>query len=140
MASIRERILASLAADLAGVAGIDGRVYRSDPNPSARDLHPFVTLDWQSDQAAPATVPQTERRLVALVSVFVRGDGPDTLADPIMVAAHAAITADTTRGGLAIDTLLADASFEVESADETAGRLTHVYEINYRHSFADMTA
>lgn len=139
-ASKRETILAAIKAALQGVDGIDGRVYRSRPDPNERAAAPYIALEWSSENATPLSVPQIERTLTVQVSVLVRGDEPDRLADPIAVSVHALMMADPTFGGLAIDTMLKAASFEAASADQTAGRLTHEYDVLYRHSYADMTA
>lgn len=140
MSSRREQILQELVAALkAGVLDVEGRVYRSDPEGTPRDLMPCINVTWSNEVASPETVPQLERTLTVSVSILVRGDEPDALADPIAVAAHAAIMASPSFGGLAIDTRLEQASFEMVSADGTAGRLTHEYSVKFRHSYADMT-
>ena len=138
--SKRERILQAIESALSAVAGIDGRVFRTLPDANPRELQPYVALEWESEAATPLSVPQIERTLTVVVSVLVRGDVPDTLADPIAVSVHALLMADPTLGGLAIDVMLKGARFEAVSADQSAGKLTHEYDVLYRHSFADMTA
>lgn len=138
--SKRERILQAFEAVLVNVNGIDGRVFRTLPDANARELQPYVGLEWSSEQSNPMTVPQLERTLTVQVSVYVRGETPDLLADPIAVSVHSVLMADPSLGGLAIDTMLKDATFESASADQSAGKLTHQYEVIYRHSYADMTA
>ena len=139
MSSKRERILQALVAALAPVTGIEGRVYRSQPDPADRELIPCIKVDWTSEQATPETVPQMERTIAVQVAVLVRGDVPDQVADPIVSDAHARIMANAQWGGLAIDTRLDAAAFEVISADNTAAKLTHEYSIKFRHSYDDMT-
>lgn len=139
MDSKRERILKRIAAVLAATAGISGRVYRSDPEAAARGEHPCIMLSWSAESATPETVPQTERTLSVQVEILVRGDVPDALADPIAQSAHSLLMADQQLQGNAIDIMLGDARFEFESADQTAGRLTHEYLVKYRHSYGDMT-
>lgn len=138
MASKREQILQAVGAKLATVGGIGGRVYRSRADAIAREQSPCITYDWANEEAMdPATV-FAERRISVFVSVFVRGDEPDRLADPIITEAHAALMADTTLSGLALDIALGAASFDYESADKTAGKLTHEYEVMFRHAYANM--
>lgn len=137
--SKRERILAAIKTALLPTAGISSRVYRSDPEAVTLDNVPCIDIAWTSEQSSPDTVPQMERTLAVQVSVLVRGDVPDLLADPIISDAHARIMADTSLGGLAIDIRLDDASFDFVSADNTAGKLTHQYSVKFRHSYSDMT-
>ena len=136
--SKREAIIKRVATVLAATAGVSGRVYRSDPEGVDRDNHPCVLLAWTNDQASPETVMQAERTLTVEVSVLVRGNQPDTLADPIIQSVHALIMADCQLNGLAIDTEFGDARFEVASADETAGKLTHQYMVKFRHNYGNL--
>lgn len=138
--SKREQIIQRVVTVLTPTTGVGGRVYRSDPEATPRDLIPCINVGWTVEQASPDTVPQLERTLTVIVSVLTRGDAPDALADPIITDAHARIMADPTMQGLAIDTKLDGASFEVVSADQSAGKLTHEYSIKFRHSYANMNS
>lgn len=137
--SKREAIMLRLVAVLGPTTGISGRVFRAVPEGASRDDIPCINLDWSAEQPSPETVPMLERTLTVNVSVLTRGDTPDALADPIVADAHSRIMADATLNGLAIDTRLESASFEVVSADQSAGKLTHEYSIKFRHSYSDMT-
>lgn len=139
MASKREQIVLAIMARLATVAGVDGRVFRSQADPNPREIAPYIAVQWTSEQAAPETVPQLERTLNVDVTVYTRGDVPDALADPIMVSAHGLIMQDTSLGGLAIDMRLEDASAEIIAADFPAAKVTHSYAVKFRHSYGDMT-
>lgn len=139
MPSKREQIMLRLVSVLTPTAGISNRVFRADPEGANRDDIPCINLGWSAEQPSPETVPQMERTLTVQVSVLTRGDTPDALADPIIADAHARIMADAQLTGLAIDTRLESASFEVVSADQSAGKLTHEYSIKFRHSYSDMT-
>lgn len=139
MASKRERIVQAIMTKLATVAGVDGRVYRSQADPNPRELTPFVTVEWTNEQSSPDAVQLLGRVLTVAVSVYTRGDGPDTLADDILVSAHQKITADPSLGGLAIDVVLDDANVEILAADLPAARVTHNYSVKYRHKYEDMT-
>ena len=138
--SKREAIMQEVATRLASTAGVSGRVFRSYAEAMDRDEHPCILLRWTNEQATPQTVPLLERTLSIEVAILVRGDVPDQLADPIAQSVHALLMADPSLGGRAIDSRLALASFEFENADATAGKITHTYEVEFRHSYADMTA
>lgn len=137
--SKRELIMKQVTTRLAGVAGIGGRVYRSMAEAMERDEHPCVLVRWTSEQSSPQTVPLLERTLSVEVSILVRGNVPDQIADPIAQSVHALLMVDTSLGGLALDVRLASAVFDMESADGTAGKITHTYEVEFRHSYADLT-
>ena len=139
MPSKREQILAAITTKLAAVSGISGRVYRSQADPNPRELAPFITVEWSSEQSMPDAVQLLGRSLNVDVSVYTRGDVPDSLADPIMVDAHQRLVADPSLGGLAIDIQLDDASNEVIAADFPAAKVTHTYVVKYRHSYGNMT-
>lgn len=138
--SKRESIMKRIATVLAPAYGIGGRVYRS--RAEAVDLadHPCILLAWTTEQATPETIPQTERTLSVSVEILVRNDQPDGVADLIAQSAHSLIMADPQLNGLAIDTMLGDARFDYDSADQTAAKLTHEYQVKFRHSWSDMTA
>ena len=139
MPSKREQILSAIVTKLAPVAGVSGRVFRSQADPNPRELDPFIAVEWSSEQAMADTVQLLGRSLNVDVSVYTRGDAPDSLADPIMVDVHQRLTADPSLGGLAIDIQLEDASNEVIAADFPAAKVTHTYVVKYRHSYGNMT-
>ena len=139
MPSKRELILQNFKSVLNATAGISGRVYRSDPDPTTKELHPFIDLTWNSDSASPETVPMLERTLTVNVAVYGAGDVPDSAIDSVITDAHRLIMLDTQRGSLAIDTKLVDAQCEIEGGDTSRAKITHSYEVKYRHSYGDMT-
>jgi hypothetical protein len=139
MASKRELILQAIGAALAGVSGVGGRVYRSRADGIAREQAPCITYDWSNEEQLPQTTVLAERQISVFVSVYVRGDEPDRLADPIIAEVHAALLQDITLGGLSMDIALGTASLEYEGADKTAGKITHEYQVMFRHAYTDMT-
>lgn len=139
MASKREQIMQAIGDRLAQTVGVGGRVIRSQTEPQDRDEMPCITYQWTSERSQPQTVPQMERTLSVEVHVYTRGDAPDELADPIIVSAHSLLMADTSLGGLAIDMQLEDASVEIVAADMPAAKVAHVYTVQFRHSYSDLT-
>lgn len=140
MDSKREKIMKRIATVLASAAGVNGRVYRSDPDAASRAESPCIVLSWQSDQ--PAGDPQvlSDRELTVSVQVITRGDAPDALADPIIQSVHSLLMADPKLDNNAIDIIYGPTDFEFESADQTAGRMTQQYRVLFRHSYHDLTA
>ena len=139
MASKREQIVRAIMDKLSTVVGVNGRVYRSQADPNPRELAPFIAVQWTNEQSMPDTVQLMGRVLTVEVAVYTRGDVPDSLADDIMVSAHQLIAADPSLGGLAIDTMLDDASAEIIAADFPAAKVTHNYSVKFRHSYGDLT-
>jgi hypothetical protein len=141
--SKREQIMQAIVTRLNTTAGVNGRVYRSAPDPSPREECPFIAVSWSTENASPDTVPQLERTLTVSVSVFTRATSlsgvADSDADAILVSAHSLLMADTQLGGLAIDMRLEDADTEIVAADMPAAKTTHQYSVKFRHSYADMT-
>lgn len=138
--SKREQILSAIVLAVSGAAGVDGRVYRSDPEATVREDQPCINVNWTSETQSEIATWYVERSLNVSVSILTRGDTPDVLADPIATDLYSLVMADTSLGGLAIDIEPGDTAFEVLSADQSAGKLTQEFVVKYRHSYADMTA
>lgn len=140
--SVREKIMARLLVVLTDTAGgIDRRVYRSMADAMAFDECPCITIEWQADEEAEeASSPLMHRHLSVAVNIFTRGDGPDTLADPIAQSVHSLIMADDQLAGNALWTRLGSASFEFENLDKNAGKTTQEYVVAYRHKYEDLTS
>ena len=140
MSSKRELIVRAIMSTLLNVVGVDGRVYRSQADPNAREMCPYIAVQWVSEQATPDTVQLLTRTLSVEVAVYTRDDAPDSAADDVLVSAHRLITADPSLGGLALDTVLEDATVEIVAADFPAAKVTHTYSVKFRHTYGDMTA
>jgi hypothetical protein len=68
---------------------------------------------------------------VFALEIFVRGDPWDSLADPVDVAAHAALMGDAQLPTIVSDLRRIGEAFEAQEADRTAGTLT----VRYRATF-----
>ena len=66
------------------------------------------------------------------IEIVVRGDVWETLADPIILAAHGLLLKDATLAGLCSKLRRTTAKWEAHEADETAGVLTQTYRLQYR--------
>jgi hypothetical protein len=139
MTTRREAILAQIFSQLASVAGVNGRVYRSRVEPLARGESPALVVEPRQDQAAQSTVPRIDWTLTVAVMVIVRGVVPDQLADPIVASLHQKIMADLTLGGLAMDVQPGSISFDMIEADQPAGVVTCEYNVIYKTSLSDQT-
>jgi hypothetical protein len=141
MATKREQILTAITTALAGTAGVNGRVYRSRVTAVQRAESPAIVVEPISDTPTQNTsLPTLDWRMRVRVSVIVRGDVPDQLADPVIESMHANMVADLTLGGYAIDVQPDEVSFNLVDADQPAGVIFNDYIVQYRTSVASLAA
>ena len=137
--SIREQILNRIATvTLPGTVQVGNRIYRSRAQAYSRSEAPAITVSPGEDN--PVNAPRTtgaslgrlDQALPVLIEVYVRGDVPDQLADPIGVDVHARMMADRTMGGLAHDVQPDGWAPQYEPADATAGWIGQRFLVRYR--------
>lgn len=140
MTTLRENILDDIVSSLSGTTNVSTRIYRSRVVPLARGESPAIVVEPVSDTPEQNTsLPTLDWTLVVRVSVIVRGDKPDEIADPIIESLHSKIMADLTLGGYAIDVQPGTVSFEMVDADQPAGVVSCEYLVRYRTRLADLT-
>lgn len=139
MTTKRERILRTIQDKLALTYGVDGRVYRSRVTAVQRAESPAIVIEAISDTPAQNTsLPTLDWRMRVRVSVIVRGETPDELADPIIENMHARMVADLTLGGYAIDVQPDEVTFNMFDSDQPAGVIFNDYIVQYRTSVASL--
>ena len=134
MSSIREQIMERVKTTLAGTPGVDGRCWRSRRSPVGPDEMPAIIIKPDDEQPSETTTGGTDARTTVLVEVFARGLVPDSAADAVLVSAHALLMADTTQGGLAIDTSEAGTTWDLEDSDEGTCKVTMRFVVWHRHA------
>ena len=140
MTTLRENILEDIMSSLSGTTGVGSRIYRSRVVPLQRGESPALVVEPVSDTPEQNTsLPTLDWSLVVRVSVIVRGEKPDEVADPIVESLHSKIMADLTLGGYAIDVQPQGVSFEMVDADQPAGVIGCDYLVRYRTRLADLT-
>jgi hypothetical protein len=140
MTTKREQILDQIKTVLTSTAGVSSRVYRSRVVPLSRGESPALVIEPVSDNAQSIlTLPKIEWSLQVRVSVIVRGDVPDEVADPIVESLHSKITADLTLNGHAIDVETQGVDFMMMDADQPSGVISCNYLIRYRTETDDLT-
>lgn len=92
--STRESILAAIATALSGQSG--GRVYRT--RQEQLSTLPAIVIEPQIDTATEYVLGMADRRLAVNISVFAKGDVPDSAADAVVAAVWAALWAAPTLG------------------------------------------
>jgi hypothetical protein len=138
MASVREQILQSLTTTLAATSGVRA-VYRSRAEAFGRSEAPVLVIQPGPGRAVRHTTCKLHHTLDVEVIVHTRGATPDSLADPIIVSAHALIMADTTIGGLAVDIVPTNSDPQIDPGDLSSMWWVHTYEVQYRTRDADLT-
>jgi len=139
MTTKRERILRAIEDKLALTCGVDGRVYRSRVTAMQRAESPAIVIEPISDTPTQNTsLPTLDWRMRVRMTVIVRGDVPDQLADPIIEDMHARIVADLTLGGYAIDVQPDEVTYNMLDADQPAGVIFNDYIVQYRTTVASL--
>jgi hypothetical protein len=139
MTTKREQVLSAIATALATTAGVSGRVYRSRVTAMQRAESPAIVIEPISDTPTQNTsLPTLDWRMRVRVTVIVRGDVPDQLADPIIESMHAKMVADLTLGGYAIDVQPDEVTFNMFDSDQPAGVIFNDYIVQYRTSVASL--
>lgn len=139
MTSIREHILSQLVATLEGAPSVGAPVYRSRVTPLARGEAPAIIVEPVVEQATQPVIPKLDWALTVRVSIIVRGDTPDQVADPLASAVHAKVMSDLTIAGYAYDVQPQSVTFELIEADNAAGVISCEYLVLYRTSLTDVT-
>jgi diphthamide biosynthesis methyltransferase len=140
MATKRELILEAIKTALTSSATLGATVYRSRVTPLARGESPAVIVEpVRNDVEQNTCLPTLDHSMQVRVAVIVRGDIPDQLADPVIAAAHSAIMADLTLGGIAIDVQPGETEFTMQDADQPVGVIFSIYIVRYRTSVGDLS-
>lgn len=139
MSTKREQIIVAIMAALAGTTGVDARIFRSREEALTREEAPALVVMPDGEDPAEEVSGFVEKKLTIVVGVYVRGDVPDQLADPVVESVHAKIMAATTLGGLAIDISEGGTSWEMQEADQTAGFVNMRFVVWYRHQRATLS-
>ena len=140
MATKRETILAAIRTALIGTTGVSTRIYRSRVEPLARDELPAIVIEPVSDNPEQNTsLPTLDWTLTVRISVIVRGDIPDQVADATVQSLHAKVMADLTLGGNAYDVQPISVSFDIVEADQPSGVISCDYAVKYRTRIANLS-
>jgi hypothetical protein len=141
--SIRERLLlAVLAAVRPTAERLGATLHRSPTVAIGREHCPALVLFPESEtiteRANDCVTRELTIRLVA-VARAVPPQAPETEADRLITAAHAALMADGNLGGLCLGIREQDCEWEVEDADAVAAAIPARYRIIYRTLANDLS-
>lgn len=132
MTTTREDIIGALTTALASTAGVSGRVFRGRPYPAGLTELPCIFVSWVYDRANYSNNFSMDWTLSITLTVLVRGEAPDVLADPIIKSAHALLMADRSIGGRVLDILPSEHKMDIIEGDNPVGLLQAIYNIQYR--------
>jgi hypothetical protein len=141
--SLRERILlAVLDVVRAPLQALGATVHRSPTVAITREQSPALVVFPESDAISERANDRVTRlltiRLVALARA-VPPAIPESEADRLLTAAHAALMRDGTLGELALGIREQDGEFEIEDADDLVVALPARYAITYRTLAHDLS-
>ena len=139
MSTIREQILSTWVAALAGMPEVSGRIWRSRVEPLQRHESPGIALEWIDDDPDVRTsLPFLDWTLQARAVVVVRDTQPDVIADPIVAEIHRRTMASTTLRSLTIEVTPGRTTCELLQADSPAGLITVPFVFVYRTTEGDL--
>lgn len=98
-----------------------------------------MVVEPVSDSAVQDTLSTLMWTLTFRVSVIVRGNIPDQLADSAMLDVHSKLMGDATLDGLVIIMLPSTVSFEMLEADQPAGVVSAEFTAQYRTSLNSLS-
>lgn len=139
MTTKREQILSAITSSLAGTAGVGSRIYRSRVEAFARDEAPAIVVEPETDNAQTYSDCKLDWTLTVLVAIHTRGNIPDQLADPIAIDVHSKLMADRSLGGLVIDIVPGQVSWQRDKADLTSLWMVNPFQIRYRTAASNLT-
>jgi hypothetical protein len=138
-ASISEQIMEAVATLFGGVgangegthgAGPAGStLFRSREAALALSEGTAVIIRPRTEPASYVATRATKRDLTLTIEILARGAVPDQVADAVRVAAHVALTADPTLGGLVGGIFQMETEWEFSEADQTAVSVKSDYRI-----------
>lgn len=141
--SIREQILvAVLAAVRPQVEALGATLHRSPTVAISREQCPALVVFPESESITERSNDRVTRELTVRIVALARAVPPaipETEADRLLTAAHAALMADGTLGGLALGIREQECEWEVEDADAVAVALPTRYRITYRTLANDLS-
>jgi len=140
MSSVREQILARMAAVLAAAAPGSATVFRARETSITRAQTPAITVLFAGEADQPMSHDVDRHALRVNVAIFVRGDPWDQLADAVATPMHAALMSDAQLLGMVQRIRKTSSEPEAEEADRTAGTLSCIYELTYLTKAGDISA
>lgn len=136
--SVRERLVRAVVARI-GSAIAPTPLHRQPTVPLPREASPALLLFIEGDQVLAQANDRLDRALTLRLVALAREDDAFDVADALIVAAHGALMAEPSLGGLALGVREIDCEWDTEDADSQALAVPARYEIRYRTLASDLT-
>jgi hypothetical protein len=131
VASLREQIVAAIAATLTGTPA-GSNVFRSRSIPILRNLSPAIVVTPADEEVTQTLGAKVNRKFDVRVEVIARGTIPDSAADATCVSAHAKLMLDKRLGGLCIGIQERSTNWDIQDADLDAVSVVTTYTVLYQ--------
>lgn len=136
--SMRERIIQGVTARLAAALP-DAQLLRSPASPVSRRL-PALLLFPERDEPLETSNTLAQRSLDVRLVAVAGGRDRFTVADQLLVTAHAALYADPPNlSGLVLTLRQGECEWESDDLDDATAASPASYRFTYRHSLTDLT-
>lgn len=135
--SIRERILSGLKTKLDNIT--TASVFRSRAQAIAKAKTPFIVIQPLNDRADVSMIPKLDWDLTFRITVGVRGDIPDKIADPLIQSVFSQVLSDQGLGGLTIDIQAISVNYRIDDGDSNVLEVELDFRALYRTSYVDLT-
>ncbi len=135
MAHKRTLIRTAIVTAVTGLATTGSHVFVDPVTQIEASNLPCLVVQTGGEEVAGETSPFNrlyQRRMDVQIDGIARAaGGVDAVLDQIALEVEAAINADVTLGGVCLDTRLTGVQIHREHGDQTIGRLSLDYQINY---------
>lgn len=142
MQSIREQIIQKIVANLTPVALLQGATIQRQPTiPTDRSRLPAL-LVFPESETVQRINERCERELILRIVALAGGttaEGPEPIADRLLVSAHGALMTDINLDGLAQSLDELDCEWQQDDADMALAAMPARYRITYRTLTHDLT-
>lgn len=141
--TLREQIVvAVLAAVQPATQSLGATLHRSPAIALGRDQCPALVVFPESETITERANDRVTRELTLRIVALARAvppASPQTQADQLIAAAHAALLVDVGLGGLALGIREQECEWDVEDADALAATVSARYQVIYRTRCDDLT-
>lgn len=142
MQSLREQLIQAVVTSLTPVAVAQGATLRRQPTVPTDRAHSPALLVYPETETVRRVNERCERELTlrfVAVSFGTETETPEPIADRLLTAAHSALFADVTLGGLALGLKELDCDWQQDDADMEAAALPARYQLTYRTLVSDIS-
>lgn len=136
--SKREQILEAVKTLIVSISGLETATFRSRQAAFNREETPSVIVSWAGDDPIQTVIPFYDWNLLLRITVYTRGDVPDSVADPFVQAIHKKLMDNQELGGLAMEIFPARVVPLFGEADLDSATISCDYRIKYRTTEDDI--